>query len=79
MVALDPENGAVRAYIGGIDYRYFKYDHVSQSKRQVGSTFKPFVYTAAIENGMEPCTYFSGERSYLYRHGRLDAKKCRRT
>ena len=58
MVALDPENGAVRAYIGGIDYRYFKYDHVSQSKRQVGSTFKPFVYTAAIENGMEPCTYF---------------------
>ena len=58
MVALDPNNGAVRAYIGGIDYRYFKYDHVSQSKRQVGSTFKPFVYTAAIENGMKPCKYF---------------------
>ncbi|SHI50076.1 penicillin-binding protein 1A [Mesonia phycicola] len=58
MVALDPSNGSVRAYIGGVDYRYFKYDHVAQSKRQVGSTFKPFVYTAAIENGMEPCTYF---------------------
>jgi penicillin-binding protein 1A len=58
MLALEPSNGAVRAYIGGIDYRYFKYDHVSQSKRQVGSTFKPFVYTAAIENGMDPCTYF---------------------
>ncbi|WP_255553991.1 transglycosylase domain-containing protein [Mesonia aestuariivivens] len=58
MLALDPKNGAVKAYIGGIDYRYFKYDHVSQSKRQVGSTFKPFVYTAAIENGMDPCTYF---------------------
>ncbi|WP_298313456.1 transglycosylase domain-containing protein [uncultured Aquimarina sp.] len=58
MIAIDPSNGAVRAYLGGIDYRYFKYDHVSQSKRQVGSTFKPFVYTAAIENGMKPCTYF---------------------
>ncbi|MFD2565335.1 transglycosylase domain-containing protein [Aquimarina rubra] len=58
MIAIDPSDGAVRAYLGGIDYRYFKYDHVSQSKRQVGSTFKPFVYTAAIENGMKPCSYF---------------------
>ena len=59
MIAIEPSTGAIRAYIGGIDYRYFKYDHVSQSERQVGSTFKPFVYTAAIENGMKPCTYFS--------------------
>lgn len=59
MLSIDPSDGAVRAYVGGIDYRYFKYDHVSQSKRQVGSTFKPFVYTTAIENGMDPCTYFS--------------------
>jgi penicillin-binding protein 1A len=59
MLAIEPKTGAVRTYIGGIDYRYFKYDHVSQSERQVGSTFKPFVYTAAIENGMKPCTYFS--------------------
>ncbi|WP_452225633.1 transglycosylase domain-containing protein [Lacinutrix chionoecetis] len=59
MIAIDPNNGAVKTYIGGIDYRYFKYDHVSQSERQVGSTFKPFVYTAAIDNGMKPCTYFS--------------------
>jgi len=59
MIALDPKTGAVRTYIGGTDYRFFKYDHVSQSERQVGSTFKPFVYTAAIENGMKPCTYFS--------------------
>ncbi|MBP2834200.1 transglycosylase domain-containing protein [Aquimarina sp. U1-2] len=59
MIAIDPNTGAVMGYIGGIDYRYFKYDHVSQSKRQVGSTFKPFVYTAAIENGMKPCSYFS--------------------
>ncbi|WP_179344512.1 transglycosylase domain-containing protein [Winogradskyella ursingii] len=59
MLSIEPNTGAVRAYVGGIDYRYFKYDHVSQSKRQVGSTFKPFVYTAAIEDGMDPCTYFS--------------------
>ncbi|WAC01218.1 transglycosylase domain-containing protein [Lacinutrix neustonica] len=59
MLAIEPQTGAIRTYIGGIDYRYFKYDHVSQSERQVGSTFKPFVYTAAIENGMPPCTYFS--------------------
>ena len=59
MLSVEPSTGAVRAYIGGIDYRFFKYDHVSQSERQVGSTFKPFVYTAAIENGMDPCTYFS--------------------
>ncbi|MEL0455045.1 transglycosylase domain-containing protein [Flavobacteriaceae bacterium SZ-1-7] len=59
MLAIEPKTGAIQAYIGGIDYRFFKYDHVSQSERQVGSTFKPFVYTAAIENGMKPCTYFS--------------------
>ncbi len=59
MIAIDPKTGAVQAYLGGIDYRYFKYDHVSQSKRQIGSTFKPFVYTTAIENGMKPCSYFS--------------------
>ncbi|WP_445737098.1 penicillin-binding protein 1A [Mariniflexile sp.] len=59
MLSIEPKTGAIRTYIGGIDYRFFKYDHVSQSERQVGSTFKPFVYTAAIENGMKPCTYFS--------------------
>ncbi len=59
MIAIEPSSGAVKAYLGGIDYRYFKFDHVSQSKRQVGSTFKPFVYTTAIENGMKPCSYFS--------------------
>ncbi|MBD0823547.1 transglycosylase domain-containing protein [Aestuariibaculum marinum] len=59
MLSVEPQTGAIRTYIGGIDYRFFKYDHVSQSERQVGSTFKPFVYTAAIEDGMKPCTYFS--------------------
>lgn len=59
LLSIDPYSGQTLAYIGGIDYRYFKYDHVSQSERQIGSTFKPFVYTTAIENGMDPCTYYS--------------------
>ncbi len=60
-LAIDPATGAVKTWIGGIDFKYFKYDHISQSKRQVGSTFKPIVYTAALEKGMSPCTYFSAE------------------
>lgn len=60
-LSLDPTTGAVRTWIGGIDFRHFKYDHISQSQRQVGSAFKPFVYTAALENGIDPCTYFSAE------------------
>ena len=45
----------VKAYVGGPDYRYFKYDNVRQGKRQVGSTIKPFLYTQAMESGMTPC------------------------
>ncbi|MGV8814483.1 MAG: transglycosylase domain-containing protein [Gelidibacter sp.] len=58
LVSLDPSNGAIKAYVGGIDYGFFQFDHIVQSKRQVGSTFKPIVYTAALENGMDPCAYF---------------------
>ncbi|TXK70965.1 transglycosylase domain-containing protein [Mesonia sp. HuA40] len=58
-VALEPNTGEIKSYLGGIDYTYFKYDHVSQSKRQVGSLFKPIVYTAAIENGLAPCHYYN--------------------
>lgn len=57
-VAVDPSSGAIKAYVGGINFDHFKYDHVSDSKRQVGSTFKPIVYTAALEQGMAPCTYY---------------------
>lgn len=60
-VAINPNDGALKVWIGGIDYNYFKYDHVIQSKRQVGSTFKPIVYTTAVENGIDPCTYFSSK------------------
>ena len=57
LLSLDPHSGQVKAYVGGLDYRYFKYDHVTQAKRQVGSTFKPFVYTLAMQEGnMSPCS-----------------------
>ena len=54
-MAIEPNTGHVRAYVGGPDYRYFKYDNVRQGKRQVGSTIKPFIYTEAMESGMTPC------------------------
>lgn len=60
-LSIDPFNGAVKTWIGGIDFEHFKYDHISQSRRQVGSSFKPIVYTAALEAGIEPCTYFSAQ------------------
>jgi penicillin-binding protein 1A len=51
----DPHNGYVKAYVGGPDFRYFKYDAVTQQKKQVGSTIKPFLYTIAMQNGYSPC------------------------
>jgi len=54
-MAMDPKTGHIKAWVGGIDYKYFKYDHVMQGRRQPGSTFKPFVYTAAIDHGYSPC------------------------
>lgn len=58
MVAMDPHTGYIRAWVGGLNYDYFKYDHVKQGKRQPGSTFKPFVYTTAIDDtliNLGPC------------------------
>jgi len=54
-MAIVPQTGYVKAYVGGPDYRYFQYDAIMQGKRQVGSIFKPFVYTVAMENGYSPC------------------------
>ena len=56
-VALDPHTGFVKAYVGGPNFRYFKYDMARQGKRQIGSTIKPFIYTFAIDHlGLTPCT-----------------------
>jgi penicillin-binding protein 1A len=55
LMAMNPETGAIKAWVGGINHKYFKYDHVRQGTRQPGSTFKPFVYGKAIEDGFSPC------------------------
>jgi penicillin-binding protein 1A len=56
MMAMEPQTGHVKVWVGGINYKYFQYDHVGQGARQVGSTFKPFVYATAIEQlNMSPC------------------------
>lgn len=55
LVSIDPSNGYIKAWVGGIDHRYFKYDHVNQARRQPGSLFKAFVYAAAFEKGLGPC------------------------
>lgn len=45
----------MKAWVGGPDFKHFQFDHVQQAKRQVGSTFKPFIYATAIREGMRPC------------------------
>ena len=70
LMAMEPQTGAIKAWVGGINYKYFQYDHVGQGARQVGSTFKPFVYATAIEQlGMSPCdTIVDGP--FMIRKGR---------
>lgn len=58
LMSVEPQTGFVRAFVGGINHKYFKYDHVVKGRRQVGSTFKPFVYALAMQEGLSPCTEF---------------------
>ncbi|MET4082787.1 penicillin-binding protein 1A [Pedobacter sp. UYP30] len=55
MMTMEPSSGKIKVWVGGIDHKFFKYDHVNQAKRQAGSTFKPFAYLTALEQGMSPC------------------------
>jgi penicillin-binding protein 1A len=56
MMSMDPRSGEIKAWVGGVNFKYFKYDHVKQGTRQPGSTFKPFVYVAALyKNFLTPC------------------------
>ncbi len=59
MMTLEPSTGKIKVWVGGIDHRYFNYDHVNQAKRQAGSTFKPFAYVTALDNGYTPCDKFT--------------------
>ena len=54
-VSMDPKNGYVKAYVGGLNYKFFAYDMVMDGRRQVGSTIKPYLYSLAMENGLSPC------------------------
>ena len=70
LMSMEPQTGHIKAWVGGINYKYFQYDHVGQGARQVGSTFKPFVYATAIEQlRMSPCdTIIDGP--FMIRKGR---------
>ena len=59
MMTIEPASGKIKVWVGGIDHKFFKYDHVNQAKRQAGSTFKPFAYLTALEQGMSPCDKFT--------------------
>ena len=62
MMTMDPFTGSIKAWVGGLDYRFFQYDHVKQGHRQAGSTFKPFVYLTALDNGYSPCDRIRDQR-----------------
>tara|TARA_B110000503_G_scaffold142409_1_gene239115 strand:- start:2226 stop:4661 length:2436 start_codon:yes stop_codon:yes gene_type:complete len=68
LMSMEPQSGYIRTWVGGIDYDNFAYDHVRQGKRQVGSTFKPFVYATAIEAGFSPC-YEVPNVPYVFKKG----------
>lgn len=61
-MSIEPQTGYIRAWVGGNDYRFFKYDHVKVGRRQVGSTIKPFLYTVAIQEGFSPCYRVPNQR-----------------
>ena len=63
VLSVDPQTGAIKVWVGGINHRFFKYDHINErAKRQVGSIFKPIVYAAALEQGLSPCDYIEAEQ-----------------
>ena len=65
-MSMDPKTGAVKAYVGGLDYSHFMYDMVTGGRRQVGSTIKPFLYSLAMENGFSPCDLAPNvQRTYM--------------
>ncbi|MEG1762137.1 MAG: transglycosylase domain-containing protein [Bacteroidales bacterium] len=73
LMSIEPQTGYVRAYVGDINYKYFQFDNVMQGKRQVGSTFKPFVYTLAMQEGeFSPCTEVPNVPTCIEQEGQAD-------
>lgn len=76
-MAMSPTDGAVKAYVGGLDFTHFAYDMAMEGRRQVGSTIKPYLYSLAMENGFSPCdlapnvqqTYMVGTQAWTPRNG----------
>ncbi len=66
LLSMDPVTGYVKAYIGGLDFSYFQYDHVTQAKRQAGSTFKTFLYILAMQEGFSPCEKVMNSTQVFY-------------
>lgn len=66
LLSVEVKTGHVKAFVGGINYKYFQYDHIMQQRRQVGSTFKPFLYTLAMQEGMSPCRKFPNVPTSFY-------------
>lgn len=66
LLSMEAKTGHVKAFVGGINYKYFQYDHIMQQRRQVGSTFKPFLYTLAMQEGMSPCKEFANVPTSFY-------------
>ena len=65
-MSMDPVNGQVKAYVGGLDFTHFMYDMVTEGRRQVGSTIKPYLYSLAMENGFSPCDLAPNvQRTYM--------------
>jgi penicillin-binding protein 1A len=71
-MSMEPQTGFVRAWVGGNNYHHFKYDHVKAGRRQVGSTFKPFLYTLAMQEGYSPCFKVANERVVIPIPGQPD-------
>lgn len=75
-IVMTPDKGEIKAYVGGPNFKAFQYDNARQSKRQIGSTIKPFLYTLAMQNGMTPCdevsntpvTFFTGNGAWTPRN-----------
>ena len=71
LMSMNPNTGEIKAWVGGVDHKYFKYDHVFQARRQPGSTFKVFVYGKAMEDGFSPCYVMNDISPSINIHGKI--------